>query len=137
MDAGQLQKWHQQLRACTGDWESSEVGMVHAATHSRAMQEDTGSKLGGGPSGEVEADETFVGGKARTCTRTANCAITGLATKDKTIVQGTLTAAGSRAKVVPNVKRETLQNEVLANVKRRAFTPMRCCLRTDSLSICA
>jgi len=85
---------------------------------------DLGFKLGGTESGGVEVDETFVGGKLKNMHRdrrerfAAQSGHTGGAT-GKAIVVGMLDrdARQIRAKVVPNVKRETLQTEVLKNVK--------------------
>lgn len=79
---------------------------------------------GGKGDGAVEVDETFVGGKLRNMHRArrerfaAESGHTGGST-GKTIVVGMLDreARQVRAKVVPNVKRETLQNEVLENVR--------------------
>jgi len=81
-------------------------------------------KMGGKDSGGVEVDETFVGGKLKNMHRTrrtrfaAEGGHTGGAT-GKTIVQGILDRDERkiRAKVVPNWKRETLQTQVLNNVK--------------------
>ncbi len=83
-----------------------------------------GTKLGGTESGGVEVDETFVGGKLKNMHRdrrarfAAESGHTGGPT-GKTVVMGMLDreARQVRAKVVPNVKRETLQNEILDNVK--------------------
>ncbi|MBZ5707182.1 MAG: IS1595 family transposase [Acidobacteriia bacterium] len=81
-------------------------------------------KLGGKESGGVEVDETFVGGKLRNMHRdrrarfAAESGHAGGAT-GKTIVIGMLDRDERkiRAQVVPDVKRETLQTEVLNNVK--------------------
>lgn len=81
------------------------------------------SKLGG-PDNTVEADETFVGGKVRNMHRgrrqrfAVEEGYIGAGT-GKTIVQGILDRdlRQVRATVVPNVTRETLQNEILKNVK--------------------
>src|SRR5712692_4855326 len=81
----------------------------------------TGKKLGGGSGSEVEADETFVGGRIQNMhkDRKLRYQQMGGMFGGKTIVQGILDRdlREVRAKVVPNVKRETLQNEVLNNVK--------------------
>jgi len=81
-------------------------------------------KLGGKDSGGVEVDETFVGGKLKNMHRDRRLRFaseqghTGGAT-GKAIVQGILDRDERkiRAKVLPDVKRETLQAEVLNNVK--------------------
>jgi transposase-like protein len=79
-----------------------------------------GGKLGGGPGTTVEADETFVGGKAGNMHKGKRKM---LETKgpfmNKTIVQGIFDreARKVRAQVVPNVARETLQNILLKNIK--------------------
>jgi transposase-like protein len=83
-----------------------------------------GTKLGGAKSGGVEVDETFVGGKLKNMHRdrrerfASENGHTGGPT-GKTVVMGMLDrdARQVRAQVVPNVKRETLQGEVLENVK--------------------
>ena len=89
-----------------------------------ALKTGVVGKLGGVESGGVEVDETFVGGKLRNMHRdrrerfAAKSGHTGGAT-GKAIVQGILDRDERkiRATVVPDVKRETLQNEVLNNVK--------------------
>lgn len=81
-------------------------------------------KLGGTESNGVEVDETFVGGKLRNMHRdrrerfAAKSGHTGGST-GKTVVMGMLDRDERkiRATVVPDVKRETLQAEVLNNVK--------------------
>jgi len=81
----------------------------------------TNRKLGGGPGSELEADETFVGGRIQNMhkDRKLRYQQMGGVFGGKTIVQGILDRdlREVRAKVVPNVKRETLQNEVLNNVR--------------------
>jgi transposase-like protein len=77
-------------------------------------------KLGGEGFGPVEVDETFIGGAKKNMHKDKRVryeARGGAA--GKTVVQGFLDRElrQVRAKVVPNVKRETLQNEVLREVK--------------------
>jgi transposase-like protein len=83
-----------------------------------------GYKLGDGNGGEVEVDETFIGGKFANMHRDRRAraqaelkAKAGIA--GKTIVQGFLDRdlRQVRAQIVPDRKRETLQNAVLKNVR--------------------
>jgi len=90
-----------------------------------ALKAGSWEKMGGGESGgPVEVDETFVGGKVANMHRKAvikrNIRRTG--GSDKTAVMGLLDRSSRqvRAKVVPNVKREVLQNEILANVEKKS-----------------
>jgi transposase-like protein len=83
---------------------------------------DVGSfhKLGGGPENEVEVDETFVGGKLRNMHKDKKVIYNKRGgTYGKTIVMGLLDRgrAEVRAKVVVDTKRDTLQPQVLNNVK--------------------
>jgi transposase-like protein len=89
-----------------------------------------GGKIGGSEGGAVEVDESFFGGalenmhkgraKAMRETR-ADASPDEYFTRyaNKTVVMGMYDRESRevRAKVVPNVKRETLQNEILNNVK--------------------
>ncbi len=78
--------------------------------------------LGMGPgnklSGQIEADETFIGGKARNMHRAKReRVITGTGGKDKTAVLGILERGGKvRTKVIDNTKKKTLQREVREHV---------------------
>jgi transposase-like protein len=86
-----------------------------------SMQDETlGSKL----SGEVEADETFIGGKARNMHRDVHARrITGMGrnTDDKIMVMGILERGGKvRTKIISDRKQETLHSEVKANVEAGA-----------------
>jgi len=75
----------------------------------------------GGPGTELEADETYIGGKVKNMHkgRRARLESQGGFFGGKTAVQGIFDreARQVRAHVVPNIKRETLQNAVLNNVK--------------------
>ncbi|HEX6773841.1 MAG TPA: IS1595 family transposase [Acidobacteriaceae bacterium] len=90
---------------------------------------DFGTKLGGNSGGEVEVDESFVGGKLRNmhrsramklaATKRSQGYATGVHHENKTAVLGILDRESRqvRAKVVADVKRETLQTQILKNVK--------------------
>jgi transposase-like protein len=69
-------------------------------------------------SGQVEADETFIGGKARNMhAATRGKKITGRGPTDKTAVMGILERGGKvRTKVVDNTKKKTLQAEIREHV---------------------
>jgi transposase-like protein len=80
-------------------------------------------------SGEVEVDETFIGGKARNMHMAQRKRrITGTGTKDKTAVMGILERGGKvRSMVVPNRRKHALQGEVKKHVEAGAA------LYTDAL----
>ena len=84
-----------------------------------------GSKLGG----EVEVDETFIGGKARNMhVAKRQRRITGTGGKDKTAVMGIMERGGKiRITIVPNRRRSSLQAEVRKHVEAGAA------LYTDAL----
>ena len=73
-----------------------------------------GNKL----SGQIEADETYIGGKARNMHVEKRAKkITGTGGKDKTAVMGILERGGKvRTKVVDNTKKKTLQSEIREHV---------------------
>jgi transposase-like protein len=79
--------------------------------------------------GEVEADETFIGGKARNMhVSKRERRITGTGGKDKTAVMGLLERGGQvRTTVVPNRRKAALQAEVKKHVETGAA------LYTDAL----
>ena len=79
--------------------------------------------------GEVEADETFIGGKARNMhVSKRERRITGTGGKDKTAVMGLLERGGKvRTTVIANRKRTLLQSEVRKHVEAGAA------LYTDAL----
>ena len=84
-----------------------------------ALQDETfGSKL----NGEVEVDETFIGGKARNMhLDVKKRRITGTGGRDKTAVMGILERGGYvRAQVVPSRRRGVLQAEVKKHVEAGA-----------------
>jgi transposase-like protein len=77
----------------------------------------------GGPfeklSGEIEADETFIGGKARNVHKDVRARkITGTGGKDKTAVMGILERGGKvRATVIPNRTKKAIQPELRKHVE--------------------
>ena len=79
-----------------------------------------GTKVGSNDGGEVEADETFVGGLSKNMHRERRIRYNQQGgNAGKTVVMGILDrdARTVRARVVPNVRRDTLQDEILKNVK--------------------
>jgi hypothetical protein len=88
-----------------------------------ALQGEDGGKL----SGEVEVDESFIGGKARNMHKAKReRVITGTGGKDKTIVVGMLERGGNvRAMVVDTRKKHELQKQVREHVEAgAASSPM-------------
>jgi transposase-like protein len=88
-----------------------------------AVQEGTFGPM----SGEVEVDESFIGGRARFMHADKRAEkITGTGSMGKTAVMGLLERHGKdghsrvKAKVVPNTKRKTLSPEVRQNVEAGA-----------------
>jgi transposase-like protein len=124
-DKNGISSW--ELHRALGVTQKSAWFMLHRV---RAALKTGGfvTKLGG-DGGEVEVDETFVGGKSINMHKSKRVALqrahnesriteTPSRYPGKTAVQGMLDRdlRQVRAKVVPNVKRETLQAEVLSNV---------------------
>ncbi len=119
-----------ELARALGVTQKSAWFMLHRI---RSAMKDTnwGSKLGGPDSGPVEVDEAFVGGKVANMHKNRLKALRAQVPADaaegyeaprydnKTIVVGMFDRESRqvRAKVIPNTKRETLQREILANVK--------------------
>jgi transposase-like protein len=91
----------------------------------RAMKTGSFMKM----SGEVEVDETFIGGKARNMhTHVKARRITGTGGKDKTAVVGMLERGGEvRVAVIPNRRKSVLQAQVRQHVEAGSA------LYTDSL----
>ena len=86
--------------------------MDHRIRHALSM--GTINKL----SGQIEADETFIGGKARNMHKDKRAEkITGTGGKDKTAVMGILERGGKViTKVVENRKKKALQSELREHV---------------------
>ena len=93
-----------------------------------AMKTETFEKL----SGPVEVDETYVGGQAINKHKNHKPRGMGRGSSGKTIVMGILDRSGEvRTKVIPDIKKPTIQNIIKAHVKPGAevytddFTPYR------------
>jgi transposase-like protein len=83
-----------------------------------SMQDDSSTKL----SGQVEVDETFIGGKARNMHRAVRARrITGTGGVGKVVVMGMLERGGKvKAMVVEDRNRGTLQSGVIRNIAAAA-----------------
>ena len=88
-----------------------------------AMKDDPSFKFGGEDGGPVESDETFVGPNPYKMHRSRKRAIQIRAEADKSYIGKTAVVGvldrnlrQVRCKIVPNVKRETLQNAILNEV---------------------
>src|ERR1035441_6677627 len=114
---------------CKNGVSSCEIGRALNITQKTAwfMDHRIRFSLGMGPgnklSGQVEADETYIGGKARNMhTQERARKITGTGGKDKAAVMGILErgpkTVGSkvRVKVIDNAKKKTLQSEIREHV---------------------
>jgi transposase-like protein len=101
-----------ELHRALGITQKSAWFMLHRIR--KAMQSGTFLKLGG----EVEVDETFIGGKARNMHKSRREEnITGTGGKDKTAVLGFLERGGEvQATVVADRKKKTLQGLVKSRV---------------------
>jgi len=116
------------LTNCKNGISSCEIGRALKVTQKTAwfmahrirlaLQDENFGKLGG----EVEVDETFIGGKARNMhVAQRKRRITGTGTKDKTAVMGILERGGKvRTMVVPNRRKHALQEEVKKHVQAGA-----------------
>jgi transposase-like protein len=85
-----------------------------------AMASGSFLKMGGNDSGPVEVDETFVGGNPQRMHASRRLKLkTAITREHKTVVMGMLDRESRqvRAKVMPNVKRETLLNEILNHIE--------------------
>ena len=99
-----------ELAKAVGVTQKSAWHMLHRIR--LAMHEDHAHTTGSHWGNPVEVDETFIGGKP------ANRHLGERTPQAKTIVMGMLNRETRqiRAKVIPNVKRETLQAEILENI---------------------
>jgi transposase-like protein len=87
------------------------------------LKDSNGSKLGGSGNGPVEVDEAFIGPDLRKMhSDKRRERMTAMNGRNKTVVMGMLDrdARKVRAKVIPNAKRETLQNEILNAIEHKS-----------------
>lgn len=84
-----------------------------------AMNTGTFEKL----TGEVEADETFIGGLARNMHKDKKAKITGTGGAGKAVVMGLVDRKNKQVRVVhvPNVQRDTLQTQVRKYVQGGSY----------------
>jgi transposase-like protein len=113
-----------ELARAIGVTQKSAWFMLHRIRFSMQSAPDLRMGQEGGP---VEADETFIGGKPKNMhLRKRKLAKNGNFHTDKPAVFGMLDRETRevRAKVIPNVKREVLQNEILDQVVKgsKVFT---------------
>jgi transposase-like protein len=126
-----LDKWLSamwMIQNCKNGVSSHEIGRAIGVTQKSAwfmlhrirlaLQEGSVAKM----TGEVEVDETFIGGLSRNMHKEKReCRIKGTGGKDKTAVMGILERGGEvRTSVIQNRKRRTLQGLVKANVSAGA-----------------
>lgn len=119
-----------EIARALGVTQKSAWHMAHRLRHAMRPFVD-GTKLGGPESDPVEVDEAFVGGKVANMHKSRVKAMRAQAPANaeegyerprydnKAIVVGMFDRKSRqvRTKVIPNTKRETLQKEILANVK--------------------
>jgi transposase-like protein len=94
-------------------------------------------KFGGPDGGPVEVDETFVGPKPQKMHRAKRLAMQNAENgRTKTVVMGMLDRDSRqvRAKVIPNVKREVLQAEILNQIEKGSTVYTDGCTAYDNLA---
>jgi transposase-like protein len=88
-----------------------------------AMKNGSMMKMGGNEGGPVEVDEIFIGGTMKNMHRKRIAEMgTALKGDNKAVVMGMLErdARKVRAKVIPDVSRKTLQNEILSHIEQKS-----------------
>jgi transposase-like protein len=111
-----------ELHRSIGVTQKSAWFMLHRIRES--MKEKSGFKMGGDDGGPVEVDETFVGGKLKNMHIGKRKRFTKSGHgEDKAIVMGMLerNTRKVRTKVIPHVRRDVLQAEILNHVCPRSI----------------
>jgi len=87
-----------------------------------AMQNQSFVKMGGNDGGPVEVDEAFIGGQLKNMHASRRLKLKAAVKDHKVAVMGMLDRETRqvRAKVIPDVSRETLLNEILNGIERKA-----------------
>jgi transposase-like protein len=80
------------------------------------LKPEKGRKIGGSPKNQVEIDETYVGGRAKNMHTKRRIAYQQGDKKAVVMGMRTRNTREVRAMVIPNAKRETLQNKILEHV---------------------
>jgi transposase-like protein len=109
--------------------------MLHRIRY--ALQNGSLDKFGGPESGPIEVDETFFGPKPQKMHRDKRLALKkALFAGSKATVMGMLDRDSRqvRAKVIPDVKRETLQAEILKQIEKGSTVYTDCGVGYDSLA---
>jgi transposase-like protein len=113
-----------ELHRALGVSQKSAWFMLHRIRE--AMKSGSFVKMGGSDSGPIEVDETYVGGKVKNMhrkhVREKYLGQSVQATAAKAIVMGMRDRETRqvRAKVIPNTRRDTLQNMILENVDKKS-----------------
>ena len=88
-----------------------------------AMESQSFEKMGGPEGGPVEVDETYVGGRVKNMHRSKRSktqAMQGGAGKAIVMGMRDRETRQVRAKVIPNTRRDTLQNQILDNISKKS-----------------